>query len=132
MVVVFTVPPDGTNGVMLVPNPVPVVVDTSKPVGAVTVKLPVKFEPATVNVCSPDTVPAQAVKGVNVPVLVIVVGCTTLHTGVNVVRAISHPPLKFPISPDTSSTTYKLQVPLGFCPLNADANVAVPAVAGFR
>lgn len=66
IVVVLTVPPDGANRT-LAAKPVPDTSDTSKPAGAVTVKLPVKLVPETVNVCSAEAVPAQAVNGVNVP-----------------------------------------------------------------
>jgi hypothetical protein len=42
-------------------------VDTSKLAGAVTVTLPVRFEPVTVKLCAVDAAPSVVLKGVNVP-----------------------------------------------------------------
>ena len=51
--------------------------DTSKPEGAVTVTLPVKFAPLTVKVCGAEAVPAVVLKADNVPVVVTDGGGTT-------------------------------------------------------
>ena len=53
-------------------KPLPLVVLTSKPVGAVTVISAVRLLPLTVKLCWADAVPAQAVKAVSVPVVVMV------------------------------------------------------------
>jgi hypothetical protein len=44
------------------PKPEPLLVETSNPVGAVTVTSAVKFEPVTENVCAVEAVPAVVVK----------------------------------------------------------------------
>ena len=55
----------------LEPKPDPVVVDTSKPVGADTTKLADKQFPETAKVCSVEAVFVHALKAVKVPVCVI-------------------------------------------------------------
>ena len=70
IVFVVTTPDNGVNETEL-PNPLLVVFDTSKPDGAVTTRLSVKSVPATVKVCSADSVPKQDENTFNVPVSVI-------------------------------------------------------------
>src|SRR5262245_49708708 len=43
------------------------------------------------------------------------------QAGSEVVMLKLHPPLIVPVSPPRSSTTYRLQVPLGFRPLNTES-----------
>ena len=52
--------------------------DTSKPEGAVTVTLPVKFAPLTVKVCGAEAVPAVVLNAASVPVVVTDGGGTTV------------------------------------------------------
>ena len=59
IVVVLTVPPEGASET-LVAKPLPGMSDISKPAGATISRFAVKPVPATVNVCSADTMPAQA------------------------------------------------------------------------
>lgn len=66
MVVVLTVPLDGVKETEPA-NPPPEVVDTSKPVGAVTTRLAVRSVPDTVNDCSADAVPAHELYGFKTP-----------------------------------------------------------------
>lgn len=66
IVVVLTFPLTGVKE-MTPLNPLPEVMEISKPVGAVMTRLAVRLVPDTVNVCSDEGVPAQDVNGVNVP-----------------------------------------------------------------
>jgi len=52
------------------PKPEPLLVETSKFVGAVTVIFAVRFAPVTLKFCAAEAVPAVAVKGFSVPVVV--------------------------------------------------------------
>ena len=52
--------------------------ETSKPVGAVTVTLPVRFAPLTVKACVAEAVPAVVLNAANVPVVLIDGGGTTV------------------------------------------------------
>ncbi len=115
-VVSLTVPPVGTSGVMDDAKPLPDVSDTSKPEGAVTVKLSDKSVPPTVNVCSFDAVPEQAVNGVKVPV-VVTVGTAGQGAGAVIIRENLR---KVPTSPSATSLTFNVHVPFGSSPLKAD------------
>jgi hypothetical protein len=53
-------------------NPLPEVVETSNPVGAVIVRSAVRLLPPTVKLCSADAVPKQDENALNVPVVVII------------------------------------------------------------
>ena len=66
-----TVPPVWVN-VAVVPKPVVAEVDTSKPVGAVTVIFAVKLVPDVLKVVFDDAVPVMVVNAANVPVALIV------------------------------------------------------------
>jgi hypothetical protein len=70
IVVLATEPLDGVK-VRVVPKLLPLVVETSKPVGAVMMIPVVRLLPETVKLCSAEAVPAQLVKAVNAPVLLI-------------------------------------------------------------
>ena len=58
--------------VTLEAKPLPEVVETSKPVGGVTIMLAVRLEPLTVKLCWVDTIPEHVVNALKVPVVVIV------------------------------------------------------------
>jgi hypothetical protein len=64
IVVLATAPPDGGK-VRVVAKPLPLVVETSKPVGAVITIPVVRLLPETVKFCSVEAVPAQLLKAVN-------------------------------------------------------------------
>ena len=66
----LTVPLEGAR-FTLAPYPLPDEVETSNPVGAVTVMLVVRLVPETVKLCAADTDPEQDVKALKVPVVVI-------------------------------------------------------------
>lgn len=71
-IIVLATKPPVWGKVRLVAKPLPLVVDTSKPVGAVITIPVVRLLPETVKFCSPDAVPAQAEKAVSgVPVTLI-------------------------------------------------------------
>jgi hypothetical protein len=59
------------------PKPVPVVVETSKSVGAVTIKSVVKSVPETVYVCSADVDPTATLPKLREPPVVAMVGGAT-------------------------------------------------------
>ena len=71
IVVEPTVPPLSDN-VTLEPKLPPDVVDTSNPLGAVTVISAVKPDPDTLKFCSLDTLPSHVLKALNVPDVLIV------------------------------------------------------------
>ena len=74
----LTVPPIWVKEKLLA-KPEPDVVDISKPAGAVTNKLAVRPEPATVKVFSVDILPAHALNALSAPVMVMVAaGLTTV------------------------------------------------------
>ena len=83
IVVVLTFPPTGINEMDPL-NPLPEVTDTSKPAGAVMSRLATRFVPDTVNVCSAEGVPAQVVKGVNVPFTVMMGAPPSISVSVDV------------------------------------------------
>ena len=66
MVVEATEPEEGVKVTELAKAD-PVLVETSKPVGGVTTKLALRLVPLTVNVCSVELEPEQAVKAERVP-----------------------------------------------------------------
>jgi hypothetical protein len=70
---------------------------------------------------------------VGVAVAVAVAVGVTVGGGVElpVVKIKEKPSAIKPESPSKESTTYKLQIPLGFCPPNVPFNVAVPVGAGW-
>ena len=71
IVVEPTVPPLCDN-VTLEPKLPPDVVDTSNPLGAVTVISAVKPDPDTLKFCSLDALPSHVLKALNVPDVLIV------------------------------------------------------------
>ena len=71
MIVDATVPELGLSVTLALKVP-PELSDNSKPVGAVTIKSVVRSVAPTLKLCSADTVPAQAVKVLRLPPLVMV------------------------------------------------------------
>lgn len=91
-VVFETVPLAGVRDT-LVPYPLPEVVDTSYPVGAVTIKLDVKAVPLTVKLCGMLASPEHTLNAVMVPVTVIVDEAATVT--VKLLLELTHPVVLF-------------------------------------
>ena len=76
-IVVFGTEPPDCVSVSVVVNPLPLVVEISKPVGGVIIIFAVSAVPETVKFCSAEAVPAQLVKAANGVPVTLIVGAKT-------------------------------------------------------